>query len=124
MLQAAFAGPGMELHSWPNRSRCGPRGSASKPCPRCCRTPPNPLLLRDEAVPTQTVFLSNAKMLDGVLKPSSEVGLGSIATEMGSPRDVRLSPNSGGIADIPALRVCARLGHVRLLLSAEIWGGL
>src|ERR1700674_1285110 len=24
---------------------------------------------------------------------------------MGSPRDVRLSPNSGGIADIPALRV-------------------
>jgi hypothetical protein len=26
---------------------------------------------------------------------------------MGSPRDVRLSSNSGGIADIPALRVCA-----------------
>jgi len=30
---------------------------------------------------------------------------------MGSPRDVRLSPNSGGIADIPALRVCAISGH-------------
>jgi len=36
---------------------------------------------------------------------------GSIATEMGSPRDVRLYPNSGGIADIPALRVCATSGH-------------
>jgi hypothetical protein len=35
---------------------------------------------------------------------------GSIATEMGSPHDVRLSPNSGGIADIPALRVCANNG--------------
>src|ERR1700704_4399154 len=29
---------------------------------------------------------------------------------MDSPRDVRLSPNSGGIADIAALRVCARTG--------------
>ena len=29
---------------------------------------------------------------------------------MGSPRDDRLSPNSGGIADIPALRVCATNG--------------
>ena len=28
-------------------------------------------------------------------------------TEIGSRRDVRLSSNSGGIADIPALRVCA-----------------
>src|ERR1700730_15951426 len=51
-------------------------------------------------------------------KPYRQINYcGSIATEMGSPRDVRLSPNSGGIADIPALRVCARLGHVRLLLS-------
>jgi hypothetical protein len=30
---------------------------------------------------------------------------------MGSPRDVRLTPNSGGIADIPALRVCAMSRH-------------
>jgi hypothetical protein len=29
---------------------------------------------------------------------------------MGSPRDVRLSPYSGGIADIPALRICATSG--------------
>jgi hypothetical protein len=42
--------------------------------------------------------------------PRLNVGSGSIATEMGSPRDVRLSSNSGGITDIPALRVCAMNG--------------
>jgi hypothetical protein len=36
---------------------------------------------------------------------------GSFATELGCPRDVRLSPNSGGIADITVLRVCAKSGH-------------
>jgi len=38
------------------------------------------------------------------------VGDGSFATELGRPRDVRLSPNSGGIADITVLRVCAKGG--------------
>jgi hypothetical protein len=44
---------------------------------------------------------------------SADVRDGSIATEMGSPRDVRLSPDSGGIADIPALRICANFRHAR-----------
>jgi len=35
----------------------------------------------------------------------TDVRNGSIATELGSRADVRLSPNSGGIADISALRV-------------------
>src|SRR5258708_18111849 len=39
--------------------------------------------------------------------PLLNVSVGSIATEMGSPRDVRLSSNSGGITDIPPLRACA-----------------
>src|SRR6266700_6343190 len=41
---------------------------------------------------------------------AANVSVGSSATEMGSPRDVRLSSNSGGITDIPALRVCATTG--------------
>ena len=35
---------------------------------------------------------------------------GSIATETRCPPNVRLSPNSGRIANIPALRVCANSG--------------
>ena len=36
---------------------------------------------------------------------------GSIATEMGSPREVRLSPKSGAIADITPLPKSANNGH-------------
>jgi hypothetical protein len=40
---------------------------------------------------------------------------GSTATKIGDPRDVRLSPNSGSIADVEALRICAnRRRHSRL----------
>jgi hypothetical protein len=49
----------------------------------------------------------------------TDVRLGSIATETGSPRGVRLYPNSGGITDIPALRVCATSGSSLAAAQAQ-----
>ena len=43
---------------------------------------------------------------------TSPVRVGSIASEMGYPRDVRFSPDSYQIADIAALRICAILGKL------------
>src|SRR6266478_5429330 len=46
---------------------------------------------------------------------------GSFTTEIGSPRDVRLSPNSEGIANIPALPVpratITRCGEIHFAAS-------
>jgi hypothetical protein len=99
----------MELHSWPNNLQAVPL----RPSREHLQTvptvlSPNPFLLRDEAVPTQTVFLSNAKMLDGVLKPSSEVGLGSNSEVEPRPSQVRLSLSNGHAATARACRFRAK----------------